>query len=206
VAPCGPPNGLDVQNGSVSSHDAPIPGSTKGQLLVATPPLVDPNFDRTVVYVLEHHDDGAVGVVLNRPTMHQLPDGIARWEPHLSRPSVLFDGGPVAMDALIALARVEHPDDDVWSPVVGDLSSVDLALDPGLVAEGVHSLRVFRGYSGWGAHQLEGELAEGAWMVLPAHADDVFCSEPDSLWRAVLRRQGGRVAWVANAPDDLSSN
>ncbi len=195
-----------MQNGWVSSHDAPIPGSTRGRLLVATPPLADPNFDRTVVYMLEHTDDGAVGVVLNRPSEDTLPEGIARWEDLLSPPAVLFEGGPVELDALIALGRVDQPDDEVWSPVVGDLGSIDLALDPGLVAVGVHQLRVFRGYSGWGPQQLDGELAEGAWMVLPAEHGDVFADAPGDLWRVVIRRQGGRVAWVANAPDDLSLN
>ena len=101
---------------------------------------------------------------------------------------------------------VEHGDDEVWSTVVGGLHSVDLALDPADAAGDVRQLRVFRGYSGWGPQQLEGELAEGAWMVLPAEPSDVFTNEPDELWRAVIRRQGGRVAWVANAPDDLSAN
>lgn len=195
-----------MQNGGVSSHDAPFPGSTKGRLLVATPPLVDPNFDRTVVYMLEHNDEGAVGVVLNRPSSDTLPEPIDRWDEHLSLPAVLFDGGPVEPEALIALARLEHPDDDAWTSVVGDLGSIDLAVDPALVAGPVRQLRVFRGYSGWGPQQLDGELVEGAWMVLPSDHDDVFTADPTDLWRAVIRRQGGRIAWLANAPDDLSSN
>lgn len=195
-----------MQNGGVSSHDAPIPGSTKGRLLVATPPLVDPNFDRTVVYMLEHNDEGAVGVVLNRPTTDLLPDPIDRWDEHLSPPAVLFEGGPVEPEALIALARLDRPDDDAWTSVVGDLGSIDLAVDPALVAGPVRQLRVFRGYSGWGPQQLDGELGDGAWMVLPSEHDDVFTTQPADLWRAVIRRQGGRIAWLANAPDDLSSN
>ena len=195
-----------MQNGAVSSHDAPIPGSCKGRLLVATPPLADPNFDRTVVYVLEHSDDGAVGVVLNRPRNEITPESLDRWQDWMSPPAVLFEGGPVELDALIALARLEGPADDAWSPVVGDLGSVDLGLDPALVAHSVVRLRVFRGYSGWGPQQLDEELAEGAWMVLPAESEDVFSAQPEGLWRVVLRRQGGRLAWVANAPDDLSAN
>jgi putative transcriptional regulator len=200
---------LDVQNGGVSSHESPIPGSARGKLLVATPPLADPNFDRTVVFMLEHTDDGAVGVVLNRPTGDGLPDGVERWEDRLDSPGVLFEGGPVELDALIALGRIEPgtiDDEDAWTTVVGDIASIDLALDPALVAGPLRRLRVFRGYSGWGPQQLDGELSEGAWMVLPAEQDDVFSDEPDGLWRAVIRRQGGRIAWVANAPDDLSSN
>lgn len=198
--------GFDVQNGVVSSHDVPIPGSCRGRLLVATPPLADPNFDRTVVYVLEHSDDGAVGVVVNRPSPVGPPDTLERWERWLTEPALLFEGGPVELDALIALGRLSGPLDDAWSPVVGDLGSVDLSLDPALVATSVVRLRIFRGYSGWGPQQLDDELAEGAWMVLDAEPDDVFTSAPGELWRAVLRRQGGRLAWVANAPDDLSAN
>ena len=90
--------------------------------------------------------------------------------------------------------------------MVGDLGSVDLAHDPVVVADRVRRLRVFRGYSGWGPFQLDSELNDGAWIVLPAETVDVFTARPDLLWRAVLRRQGGRLAWLADAPDDLSSN
>jgi putative transcriptional regulator len=181
-------------------------GSCKGSLLVATPPLVDPNFDRTVVYVLEHTTTGAVGVVLNRPRSEEPPDQLAAWTSYLVPPRSLFHGGPVELDALIALARLRGPIDGAWSEVVGGLGSIDLMLDPSEVADGVLALRVFRGYSGWGPGQLDGELAEGAWMVFPSEADDVFSPDPEGLWRRVVRRQGGRGAWRANAPDDLSSN
>jgi putative transcriptional regulator len=67
-------------------------------------------------------------------------------------------------------------------------------------------VRIFRGYAGWGPGQLEGEIESGAWLVLDAEPDDVFAAEPDELWRSVLRRQGGRLAWLASAPDDLSAN
>ena len=190
----------------VSIEETFIPGSCKGMLLVATPPLDDPNFDRTVVYMLEHNNDGAVGVVLNRPLGEVPPDDIARWEKYLSLPAEIFGGGPVEFDALIALALLNEPDEGAWSQIVGDLGSVDLTRDPALAASGVVSARVFRGYSGWAPLQLEDELEEGAWMVLPAEAGDVFTPHPEALWRAVLRRQGGRLAWVAEAPDDLSTN
>ncbi len=201
-----PPRQTDDVDSPGVTPDTNFPGSCKGRLLVATPPLDDPNFDHTVVYVLEHHDDGAVGVVLNRPIGEPLPEQLERWEPYLSPPQELFSGGPVELDAMIALARLDGPTEGAWSPVVGDLGSVDLAHDPLVVADRVVRLRVFQGYSGWGPLQLDAELAEGAWMVLPAEPADIFTLRPDDLWRAVLRRQGGRLAWVANAPDDLSSN
>ena len=194
-------------NDRVSSPGFPIAdGSCKGRLLVATPPLADPNFDRTVIYMLEHTLDGAVGVVLNRPLYEHPPGELGAWERHMSAPGTLFSGGPVDEDALIALARLKGPVEGSWSQVTDGLGSVDMMLEPDDVAEEVFALRVFRGYSGWGALQLDDELDEGAWMVLPAELEDVFCQDPSDLWRTVLRRQGGRIAWVANAPDDLSAN
>jgi putative transcriptional regulator len=188
-----------------------IPGAvlTKGRLLVATPPLEDPNFDRTVVYMLEHHEEGALGVVLNRPTDEPLAEPLDRWDDLQASPGSVFDGGPVEPDALIALAfakeSITEPSDEL-SPVSGQIASADLTTDPALVAASVNAIRVFRGYAGWGPGQLEGEIDAGAWLVLDAEPGDVFARDPGDLWRGVLRRQGGRLAWLADAPDDLSTN
>ena len=188
-----------------------IPGSalTKGRLLVATPPLDDPNFDRTVVYVLEHHDEGAIGVVINRPTDETLDEPLDRWQDLQAAPGSVFLGGPVEPDALIALAFAKQPiteANDELSPVLGHVASADLTTDPAFVTALVNSVRVFRGYAGWGPGQLEGEIEASAWLVLDAEPDDVFTGHPDQLWRTVLRRQSGRLAWLADAPDDLSAN
>jgi putative transcriptional regulator len=186
-----------------------IPGVayTKGRLLVATPPLDDPNFDRTVVYMIEHDDDGAVGVVLNRPSGIELPDVLDRWRDRLAQPACLYEGGPVETEALIALARRQGDveDDEHQVAITDNLSSVDLSSDPALVTTAV-DIRVFQGYSGWGPGQLDLEMAAGGWLVLDADDDDLFSSEPDTLWRRVLSRQPGRLAWLAEAPEDLSSN
>lgn len=209
--------------------------TTKGRLLVATPPLGDPNFDRSVVYVLDHHPGGAVGVVLNDPEPEPelgdgahpqedaawaaehaegtdaLPgrdalEGLDAWIELLAPPRTLFNGGPVERDALIALAVATGRVDTAWGELTHDLGTVDLAREPFDVAERVTRLRIFRGYAGWGPGQLDAELEFGAWMVFDAEADDVFSPVPDRLWRAVIQRQGGRVAWIANAPSDLSLN
>jgi len=187
-------------------------GSTKGQLLVASPPLGDPNFDRTVVFMLEHTGDGAVGLVVNRPEAVTTLIGMDAWTERMSPPATVFAGGPVETDALIAVAVVDAPNDEGWSPIhppsptLPAVGTVDLGMEPEDVAGSVDRLRIFRGYSGWGPSQLESELAVGAWMVLGADLDDLFSEQPDELWRDVLRRQGGRLAWIAEAPDDLSAN
>jgi putative transcriptional regulator len=180
-------------------HDDSVPAnSTKGKLLLATPPLVDPNFDRTVVYMLEHNDQGALGVVVNRPTDEAAIEGLDVWCELLSPPAVVFAGGPVELDALIGLAWTGDADAQV--------EAVDLGEPPTEAAPVLARFRLFRGYSGWSPGQLDAELEAGAWIVLAARTTDVFCEDPDGLWRAVLRRQGGRLAWIADAPDDLSAN
>jgi len=179
---------------------------TKGRLLVATPPLGDPNFDRTVVYVLDHHAGGAVGVVLNQPTDEDDIDGLESWVGQLSPPTSVFIGGPVEHDALIGLAMADGRVEDAWGELTHEVGTVDLALEPDEVAEHITRLRIFRGYAGWGSGQLDAEIDMGAWMVFDATVDDVFTADPTQLWRRVLRRQGGRLAWIANAPDDLSAN
>ena len=176
---------------------------------MATPPLEDPNFDRTVVYVLEHQEDGALGVVINRPTEETLDAPLDRWSELQATPDSIFLGGPVEPDALIALAFANEPITETTeelSPVSGRIASADLTTDPAFVAGRVGSVRIFRGYAGWGPGQLEGEIESGAWLVLDAEADDLFAAQPEHLWRQILRRQGGRLAWLATAPDDLSAN
>lgn len=187
---------------------------TKGRLLVATPLLEDPNFDRSVVYVVEHHDEGALGLILNRPSPESLNDPLDGWVSAQSEPAQVFSGGPVEPDALIALARVgseihrsdEDDEASYLAPLAGDIASADLAADPALVVGSITELRVFRGYSGWDAGQLEAEIESGSWIVLDSDPSDVFTADPDELWRAVLRRQPGRLGWLADAPDDLAWN
>lgn len=182
---------------------------TKGRLLIATPPLDDPNFDRTVIYMLEHQDAGALGVVINRPTDEPLTEPLDRWSDLQPTPAHIFRGGPVEPDALIALALANEPvieGTDELSPISGRVTSADLTTDPAFVAGVVSAVRIFRGYAGWGPGQLESEIEFGSWLILDAEPDDMFATKPDELWRTILRRQGGRLAWLADAPDDLSAN
>jgi len=188
--------------------------STRGQLLVATPPLDDPNFDRTVVFMLEHREEGALGVIINRPD-DDLDDSLVtaaggplhRWNDRLSEPATVFSGGPVEPSALMGLAiGVPGDEPDHAMHVIADIWSIDLSADPATAAAGATGLRIFRGYAGWGSGQLDAELAAGAWMVFDADPFDIISPSPQTLWRDVVSRQSGRVAWIATAPDDLSVN
>ena len=182
-------------------------GSLRGRLLVATPPLEDPNFDRTVVLLLEHHDDGALGVVLNRPGPTPLEDVTPEWRPLAATPAVVFSGGPVAPDAVIGLARSgTGADPDAFVPVLGDLGTVDLTVDPFDIAGTIDRVRIFAGYSGWSAGQLESEIEGHAWFVVDRADDDPFCDDPAGLWRAVLRRQAAPIAMFAHHPEDTGVN
>ena len=184
----------------------------------------DPNFDRTVVLVLEHGDVGAVGVVINRlddggddadddvdDDVAELGDALAlaalsEWRPLLAGPAAVFHGGPVGQDSLIALARAVGRHEEGWGAVSETIGTVGLSMSPDEVAERIEVVRIFRGYAGWSVGQLDAEIEAGAWMVFDCTDDDPFSSRPDDLWRTVVRRQGGRLAWIADAPDDLSAN
>jgi len=182
--------------------------SLRGRLLIAAPPLVDPNFDRTVVLMLEHSDDGALGVVLNRPSETPLEDVLPEWRTLATEPTQVFVGGPVSPDSVIALVRGTPLGTPLESfvPILEDLGTIDLALDPLDLGAALDDLRVFVGYAGWGAGQLEGELDADAWFVADLERTDPFSTAPETLWRTVLRRQRGRLAMFANYPADAGAN
>ena len=184
-----------------------------GRLLVATPLLGDPNFRRAVVLIVEHEvTEGTLGIVLNRPTKIPVGQVLEQWTDLATDPSVVFTGGPVSPTSALALALVPGKDEPVgWraldgAPALARLGLLDLDAPPLLLAPAIKSLRVFAGYAGWSPGQLDTEIDEGAWYVLPAQPGDVFAAEPDRLWRAVLRRQEGDLAFLATYPDDPSMN
>jgi len=176
--------------------------STKGRLLVAAPALRDPNFDRTVIFVLEHGPEGALGVIINRPSELPVAGTIDEWAPFAAIPAKVFLGGPVSPSSIIALA-VADPDSptEQWSPILSDLGTVNLEGDPGDVP-GLTSVRMFAGYAGWQSGQLEGELITTSWIVVDTASDDLFDPEPSSLWSRVLGRQPGPIGRLGNYPDD----
>ena len=179
----------------------------KARLLVATPLLGDPNFDRTVVWLLEHGDDGALGIVLNRPSELPVAEPLPAWNLLTGLDAVVFQGGPVSTSSVIGLARVraEAPE-GTWAPVLGEIGVLDLAADPDDVGPALAGLRCFAGYAGWGGGQLEAEIEQGAWFVVDVDPTDPFTEHPEGLWRAVLARQGPELARFALVPDDPRVN
>ncbi|MCW2783576.1 MAG: hypothetical protein JWP74_93 [Marmoricola sp.] len=180
-----------------------------GSLLVAAPTMEDPNFARTIVLLLDAGRDGALGVVLNRPTQLEVAEVLAPWAPVVCGPDVLFRGGPVETDSALAVARVDSGDDEEpvgWRRVFETTGLVDLDVPVELMASAVSSLRIFAGYSGWSSGQLEDEIAHGAWYVVPGHPGDPFADDPAALWAAVLRRQGGQLAMLATMPAEPTQN
>jgi putative transcriptional regulator len=167
---------------------------------------VDPNFDRSVVLLLEHGDDGALGIVLNRPSETPLATVLPEWDEHATAPGVVFSGGPVAPEAVIALARGGTDASDGWMPFLGEVGTVDVGRDPTDLGPQLHALRIFVGYAGWSPGQLEVELEQEAWFVASVDSGDPFSPNPERLWRDVLRRQRGRVAMFANYPEDPETN
>lgn len=194
--------------------------SLTGRLLVATPALADPNFDRAVVLLLDHDEEGSLGVVLNRPTPVDVADILEGWGDLAGAPGVVFQGGPVSLDSALGVAVIPGEEGRTpgsgprpgrgepigWRRVHGAIGLVDLDTPPELLAPALGSLRIFAGYAGWGPGQLEDELVEGAWYVVESEPGDVSSPDPERLWRAVLRRQRSELAMVATYPDDASLN
>ncbi|MGA3354033.1 MAG: YqgE/AlgH family protein [Acidimicrobiales bacterium] len=183
---------------------------SKGSLLVASPTLADPNFFRSVVFILAHDDvEGSLGVVLNRPSPIPVDEIVPGWGGLAASPSVLFIGGPVQPSAAICIGRTELKDTAEaagFAPLFGDLGTVDLHEDPIDVPVPLAEVRVFTGYAGWGPGQLANEVDSGSWHVLIAQDQDVLSGDPEGLWGRVLRRQGGWLAVLALYPTDLGSN
>lgn len=168
------------------------PMECEGRLLVATPLIVDPNFVHTVVYVYAHRpDEGAAGVVLNRPTTEPTVEHLPEWRSALAAPPIIFWGGPVATDSGVVL-MVQ----------AGEIRVAD-DLEP---PSGPVRARLFVGQAGWGPGQLEAEIAEGAWVLADPEPAEVLGPFPDRLWPDVLRRMGGPRAMWATHPVDPRVN
>jgi len=182
--------------------------SLAGKLLIASLRITEPTFFRTVVLMCAHDDNGALGVVINRPLKHEsVALHLPQFLPLVREPECVFNGGPVETNSALALAR--------WKPgvptptpnaVVGRVGLLDLGKPIDEVQDAVDEVRLFAGYAGWSGGQLEGELQEESWFVVDATPADAFTREPETLWRDVLRRQPGKLAMFAFAPRDPGVN
>jgi putative transcriptional regulator len=179
-----------------------------GRLLVATPLLGDPHFARTVVYLLEHDGGGTVGVVSNRPSHTPVGQVLPDWHDAVSGPAVVFGGGPVQPDGALCLGQLDGAavGTGAYREVVDGVSTVDLDGDVTVIAPAARRLRVFAGHAGWAPGQLEAELAEGAWWVLPGGPEDLFSEEPTRMWQRVLRRQPPPLNLISTYPPDPTLN
>lgn len=165
--------------------------SLQGQFLIASPHLPDPNFLRTVVLMVQHDDEGALGLVLTRPTELTMS---AMWkevaEEEIDDESLVFLGGPV-QGPLMAIHS--HPPASEIEIVPGVYFASDREHIETLVRENIEPKRIFIGYSGWGQHQLEAEMDAGGWLLLPAEADQVFTTDVDRLWKDVTGKIGADI-------------
>jgi putative transcriptional regulator len=179
--------------------------SVRGQLLIAGPGLLDPNFWRTVLLVVEHSDEGALGLVLNRPSETVVGEASSELGELVEPEELLFIGGPVQPSAVIVLAQFEDPNEAALT-AFDDVGVVRTASSLEEVAAGVRQARAFAGHAGWGAGQLDAELERDDWILEPARLEDAFSAEPRELWSTVLERKGGSYALVARMPADPSLN
>ncbi len=179
--------------------------SLSGQLLLAAPTLLDPNFRRTVVLIGAHSEEGAMGVVLNRPSAVTVGEAVPQLERAAGELETVYVGGPVQPNSIVFLAEFLDP-----SPagllVLGRIGFPAHEADIGELAEAIARRRVFAGYAGWGGGQLDEELDNGDWIAQPARPEDVFTEDPEELWGTVLARKGGAYALIARMPLDPSVN
>lgn len=176
----------------------------RGQLLISSGGLYDPNFRHTVVLVGEHTNDGALGVILNRALNLTVAATVPALASLVTAEALLFQGGPVRPKSPVLLAEFTHP--ELADVLVFDSVGFLVGDVPSDVRPGIRRTRVFAGYAGWGPGQLEEELAEDAWILEPAQLDDVFTDSPELLWSRVLRRKGPEYERISRIPFDPTMN
>lgn len=179
----------------------------RGDLLISEPFLPDPNFERTVVLLCDHNEEGSFGFVLNKVSEIQIPDVL---DDTSSLPADLFVGGPVEQNTVhfihrapkLVLDATEVAKGIYWG---GDFDQVLATAALGQLL--LEDFRFFLGYSGWGEGQLEKELTQDSWLIFrgvkPSHVFDV---DPVGLWKTVLEEMGGQYKMFANYPVDPKLN
>jgi putative transcriptional regulator len=178
--------------------------SLRGKLLIASPVLTDPNFARTVVLLTEHNDDGAMGIVLNRPSETAVGSVASELE-EITGGEPVYVGGPVQPEALVLLAEFTNLEAAAWV-VVADVGLASAEVELADLPDSVRRGRVYAGYSGWGSGQLEAEMEVESWIVEPPLPPELFPDDPATLWHDVLARKGGQYSLIARMPADPSLN
>jgi putative transcriptional regulator len=179
--------------------------SARGQLLIAGPALADPNFWRTVVLIVEHSDEGAFGLVLNRPSETSVGDAVPELDELVDPDEPLYIGGPVQPSSVVVLGHFEDASDAALL-AFDEVGVLGTGSSPQELSAGLRAGRAFVGHAGWGAGQLESELERGDWILETARLEDAFSPSPRELWASVLTRKGGSYALVARMPPDPSLN
>lgn len=179
----------------------------KGQLLISEPFVGDENFERTVILICENNDQGTVGFILNKPTNLILEDVMEDME-GMKLP--LFVGGPVEQNSLHFIYRNQLAGLEETNCIQGslywggDFDQLRDMLDDGRAKE--NDIRFFVGYSGWSPEQLKDEFTNKSWFIGELSADEIFDTDPDDLWRSVLRKKGGKYKMYSNYPIDPRLN
>ncbi|MEL4506081.1 YqgE/AlgH family protein [Luteococcus sp. H138] len=179
-----------------------------GELLLARAGRADDYWDQRAIFLLDCDESGALGVILNRFSETQLTDVLPQWAEQVCPPQVLFEGGPISPDGAVCVAKLLRPHDEPpgWRRITGDLGLLHLDTPIEIIDGAYSDLRIFAGYCGWDAGQLEAELVRGDWHRVPARDEDIFGSTPVGLWRRALRRQGGDLAWFSTWVEDPDCN
>jgi len=179
-------------------------GTLTGHLLIAGPSLFDPNFRRTVILIGHHDDEGAVGVVLNRSLEVPVHEAVPALRDLVDADAPVFAGGPVEPNGVVVVADFVDPS-AAEVIALGSIGFLSAESDRGM-GDQIRRARVYAGYAGWGAGQLEAELEEDSWVLEPARPEDVFHPDPARLWDDVLRRKGSAFDLLRLMPDDPSLN
>jgi len=180
--------------------------SLKGQFILDQGKLQGSFFHRTVILVCQHDSEGAFGLVLNRAAPNKVGDALGANLPDRIKDQPLFLGGPVQPQALSYLHKGNFVHD---ANVFANLSlghSLDTLLDLAESFSPDQQLKIFAGYAGWSAGQLDDEMKRDTWMTHPASLELVFDPKPEKLWQAILRQKGFKYRLIAEGPDDPSWN
>jgi len=175
--------------------------NTRGRLLVASPALEDPSFRFAVVFMLEHGDEGALGLVLTQPSELPLGEMFDEWSARAAKPAVVHRGGPVSPSSVIALGVASPSDAAGFNEIANEIGTIDLDTAPSDI-DSLRGIRAFAGYAGWTAGQLEAELLDDAWLVVDARPDDILHRDPPVLWWEVVGRQSGDTAKLRHYPEE----